>query len=66
MATLLERIQHRLRNRRCKACGESFPRRKPYCPVCKTRKGGRGQRIPFTGGFVHGGGGGGPTPPEDY
>lgn len=65
MASLFERLGQRIRTRRCKACGESFARNKPYCPVCKTRKGGRGQRIPFTGGFVHGGGGG-PTPPENY
>lgn len=65
MATLRERLMRRIRNRRCKACGEVFARSQPYCPVCKTRKGGRGQSIPFTGGFVHGGGGGA-TPPEDY
>jgi hypothetical protein len=40
-------------NTRCKACGEHFPREKPNCPVCKTRKGGRGQSLPMTGGFVH-------------
>lgn len=37
--TLLTRARMRLTTRRCKACGERYRRRFPYCPVCKTKKG---------------------------
>jgi len=37
--TLLTRARMRLTTRRCKACGERYRRRYPYCPVCKTKKG---------------------------
>lgn len=37
--TLLTRARVRLSTRRCKACGERYRRRYPYCPVCKTKKG---------------------------
>lgn len=33
----------------CLACGEYFPRERPYCPSCKTHKGGRGQNMPSAG-----------------
>jgi hypothetical protein len=40
--TLLTRARMRVTTRRCKACGERYRRRYPYCPVCKTRKGRHG------------------------
>ena len=47
------RLNRWFRETRCKACGTHYSRKKPNCPVCKTRKGGRGQPLPMTGGFVH-------------
>ena len=38
------RAVRRLQQYHCKACGAYFPRRLPYCPVCKTRKGLRADR----------------------
>jgi uncharacterized OB-fold protein len=32
---LLRRVHTRLRTMRCRACGERYARRLPYCPVCK-------------------------------
>lgn len=64
MTTLIERVTRWFREYRCKACGTRFSRDKPNCPACKTRKGGRGQQIPYTGGFVHGGDAEAPQPPE--
>jgi uncharacterized OB-fold protein len=32
---LLQRVHTRLRTMRCRACGERYARRLPYCPVCK-------------------------------
>lgn len=37
--TPLTRAQRLLTARRCKACGERYRRKLPYCPVCKTRRG---------------------------
>ncbi len=45
-ARILARFNRRRTVYHCKACGEYFPRAKPYCPICKTRKGGRGQPVP--------------------
>jgi hypothetical protein len=35
----LTALRQRLRTRRCRSCGERYPRRLPYCPVCKVRPG---------------------------
>lgn len=35
----LTRTRRRLTTRRCKACGERYRRKLPYCPVCKVRPG---------------------------
>lgn len=51
MVSVMERMRRRLTQYPCKACGEWFDRRKPNCPVCKTRKGGRGQRLDGNSGF---------------
>jgi hypothetical protein len=32
---VLRRLRARRRERRCRACGERYPKRLPYCPVCK-------------------------------
>lgn len=53
--TPLTRAQRLLTARRCKACGERYRRKLPYCPVCKTRPGHDGiRRDPkwASGGFL--------------
>jgi rubrerythrin len=55
MATIIEQLRRRRSEYRCKACGEWFARRKPNCPACKTRKGGRGQRLWGNSGIGMGG-----------
>jgi hypothetical protein len=44
--TLRERAVRRMRQYHCKACANYFPRKLPYCPVCKIPKGSNGQRGP--------------------
>lgn len=34
-----ERIRQLLTTRKCKACGERYRRKLPYCPTCKTLPG---------------------------
>lgn len=36
---LTARIRRRMTTRKCKACGERYRRKLPYCPVCKTLPG---------------------------
>jgi rubrerythrin len=55
MARVMKQLQLRVSTYRCKACGERFERRKPNCPVCKVRKGGRGQRLWGNSGMGMGG-----------
>jgi len=40
--TPLTRARLRFSTRRCKACGERYQRKYPYCPVCKTKPGHQG------------------------
>ena len=49
--TIRDRAVRRLHKYHCKACGTYYPRRLQYCPVCKTRKGLRGDRPAGGWGF---------------
>ena len=45
-STLRRGLAERRRVYRCRYCGERYERKKPYCPVCKTRKGTKGHGPP--------------------
>lgn len=39
MTRWMTRIRRLLTTRKCKACGERYRRKLPYCPTCKTLPG---------------------------